>query len=435
MVSGKIADGTIKIVLAGYDVAKTQLSGLQTQLKQLNAGMAAVGSASSKGFAVASGGITSLLKAADPVRFEIFTQKIQILAMYLGQALIPILANAIKQLDKMIEVVKNLTNEQKDQILHWTKVALVVLAAGTALGVVATILPTVTTLVQGLAVAIKLLTSGPLGVILLLLGAAAAAFLKFGDTSGGLTKILEPLGELFGKIAGVVGAVLAPVLDYLMKIFEAFGPLLATLFDLFMQLLPPLASLGKALGEVLLVVGELVGSVLKLLFNLLGEILVVLADVANELLKAFGPVLIEAVKIVVEVLKGALEIIKGIVQAAKDLVDILDSLNPFSSSSSGGAGNNDTGAGDYRHSSGSGGDFGGGDGGKKKTEQLAPLARPVRVEQFGLEDAFKRAQQGASFDPAKLAQNELKKLQQEQLAAQKQIEENTRKQNAAQLAF
>jgi hypothetical protein len=34
----------------------------------------------------------------------------------------------------------------------------------------------------------------------------------------------------------------------------------------------------------------------------------------------------------------------------------------------------------------------------------------AKVENFGLEDAFKKAQQGAGFDPAKLAENERKQL-------------------------
>jgi hypothetical protein len=474
-VTGKLADSVIKIALAGYDQAKAQLTALKAQLQTIHSGMAAIGSASSKGFALATGSITGFLKAADPVRFEIFTQKIQILSMYIGLSFIPILDRAIKWLDKVINYFKHLTDEQREQILHWTELAVKVLAAGVALGVIATVLPTLITLVKGLAIALKLLTSGPVGALIVGVVALALAFNKLGGSMSVFGRIGDAIKNVFEKIGSVLSTVFAPVFSFFGKIWDAIKPIFetigntasdlvttvtpyfTTLWELVKALIAPLQGVASAVGDVLQAFGGLVGSGLKMAVNLFGLLLTTLAEIVNVvlqafsgilteivglvagvgegLLKAFGPALVTAVQFVADVCKTVLEVIKGIVEAAKELVDILDELNPFSGGS--GSGVLGTALNQNDKSTSSGGDFGGGDddetkpGTGKPGAKFSPLARPVRVEQFGLEEAFKKAQQGASFDPAKLAENERKKLLQDQLATQKAIEENTRKRPAA----
>ena len=91
-VSGQIGEGVIKIALAGLDAAKKALSGLSDSVDKLGKASASVGGAST--FVALTGSITGFLKAADPVRFEIFTQKLMILSYEIGKTFIPILKDA-----------------------------------------------------------------------------------------------------------------------------------------------------------------------------------------------------------------------------------------------------------------------------------------------------------------------------------------------------
>lgn len=645
-VSGTVANGVIKIALAGYEAVKKQLAQLHTEAQNAGKALGTIGTTSSAAFAAASAGVLGFLKAADPVRFEIFSQKLQILAMYIGLSFIPILVEATAVVDKLIEYFKNLTDEQRENIVHWTKIGLGILAAGSALGTVMVILPKVIALLRALTVVVSLLTSSTgIGLVVALAAVAFAVFelsggfekLKpviekiqdvFGkfvtsvlgplmDVLGELAKeaaeqfaalfdavapvltdigkevgkmfrevapIFKALGKEFGKIAAQVGELLGKMIppliqlasvflklwvvyqatlakiwlalaEAVVKVFPPFLKILGILTEIVGELTPIFLDLVGILGELAGIIVELAGEVLGELVGILAELIGVLADVFKSFWDAFGTDIIATIKQVANVIKEVLGWIKDLIAGIKEAVstakegyndiksvaggigdvfkqgadtfgDVLDGLNPFSSSGGG------TGLGDILNSVNPFASSVKAEAPVTKSEQVrdntqpapvtnapvqdntqpdhgqkdqpklvdmamamiptqspvevaemvptqtpgetaemvpsqkpvepqpskgwlsrmidglkpgpagtmpgkdyTPLARPVKVENFGIEDAFKKAQAGASFDPMKLAENERKKLLMEQLQVQKDIANNTKKKSDAALAF
>jgi phage-related protein len=544
-VSGKIADGVIKIALAGLEAAKAQLAAAQSQAQKLGQSLGTIGSASSRGFAVATAGITGFLKAADPVRFEIFSQKLQVLAMYIGLSFIPILDDAITTVDRLIAYFANLTDGQREQILHWTKIVTTVLAAGAALGTVVAVLPKALGLLRALSVVIGLLTAETgIGLVLALAGVAFAVL----EMTGGLDKLMPLLGRLQAAFSGFVDKALGPLLDVFAEVagqvvdqfvaaFEELAPVVAELgreigrlvsealpifaqlgkefgavvsavvgalaklippfvqiFGVFMklytlyiatlakvflglagavvsvlpafvqvlgmitdvigELTPVVTELIGVFGDVLAVLAEVGAEIAKLAGEVIGELVKALADLFKEFWKTFGPDIIDFIRTVAAGIKVLLDVVKAVVQELKEMVEALKeaweiakALNPFGGGGGGRPGG--SGAGDFGGGGGAAGgpeDFGDGGGGDRfwkdiigqiggafggGGQRFAPLAKPVKVENFGIEEAFKKAQQGASFDPAKIAENERRRFQQDALGHLGNIDRNTNRRPAA----
>lgn len=337
-VTGKIADGVIKIALAGYEAVKGQLTALQAQTKKLGDSLLTIGSASSRGFAVATGGIAGFLKAADPVRFTVFTQKLEILGIYIGLTFIPLLQSAIDWLDRLIGFFKGLTDEQREQILHWTKVGLAVLAAGTALGTVALVLPKIIGLIKALAVAVSILTSSTGVGLVLALAAAAFGVFQLLKATGKLDPLLaslekafggftEAVASVFGKLAAVVAPLLETVVgvasDLFSRLVEAVVPVVeqvvATVGEMLSQLLPVVVPFLKALGKLLaslipplVQIGAAVlklyvlwyGTLFKLFLALVQAVLPALVRIiqaVTRVVEALTPVVTELVEVFAEV--------------------------------------------------------------------------------------------------------------------------------------
>lgn len=250
-VSGTIAEGWIKIALKGVEAAKAKLEDLKASSKKIGEGLSNIGSASARGFAVATGSILGFLRAADPVRFAIFQAKLEILAIHIGRIFIPILIKAIGVVDKLITYFRNLSNGQRENLLGWTKIGLAILAAGTALNFVIGVV----TKVIGLFSSLWSIISGAWGVI----GPLVRALMK-----------LLPVGKIIAVLTAAFlmfrneGGKLAEIGGKLSAIFQRFGQAAAPVFE-------RLKTIGAKLWEILVRVAEAVGKVVDKIFSVLGE--------------------------------------------------------------------------------------------------------------------------------------------------------------------
>lgn len=568
MPQATILDSVIKVTLKGYEAAKKQLAAMAVDVKKLNSSLSTIGNASAKGFTLATGGIMGFLKAADPVRFMVFTQKLEILSIYIGLTFIPILDDAIVCINKLINIFANLSDEQREQILHWTKVGLAIMAAGTALAAILGGISKAIPLIQALGVAIRLLM-GSTGIgLVVALAAAAFAIYELLKATGKLDPFIERITKLFEKFMVTALEPLMPVLDILATVFvEAineilpavtelattfvdmvkqilpvltefaitggkliaqlgkeyanfikdvapqfmeFGKNIATILILlaknFIMLLPALVQLAAAFQKIYMIyyatlakvflalmeaitavfpslievinklvpvfvelanaaaelapmIAEIIGLIVKMGGDALAQLIKAAAELFTVLWKAFGPGMIDGIRLVVQVAKQCLEMIARIVEKAKELVDIANQLNPFSDSE---PSRSDSGKGDNsKERSSDGGTQGDRDwgprwtriGGKKEKEidwvkvaqsavkgatgnneknnKFAPMAGMGKVEIMGVEEAFKRAQTAAGYDPSKMADLERKKLQQQSNATLREIADNTAREPAA----
>lgn len=143
--------------------------------------------------------------------------------------------------------------------------------------------------------------AGPVGVVLTIIGALAAAFLA---TESG-QKVLEKLGAVLAKVFDSVMQALEPL-------WEVLEPALKQLGEAFQPLLD---ALGQAFGEILVALMPLIES---------------LVDVLAELLLAIVPLLEPLLGIVVLALTPFLEIIKATTPIIADLItELADFLAPI----------------------------------------------------------------------------------------------------------
>ncbi len=475
-IKGTIAEGFIKIIMQGWNEAKAALSKIQAQVQKLGETFSSIGSVSGRAFAITTGSMLGFLKAADPTRMTIFTQRLMILSMHIGSIFIPLLIKATKVLDNLILFFKNLTPHQQAMIRRWTEIALAVLGVGMAIGILGKALTTLIVVIRTLTAAIGILeVATGVGVVLAVLALALTIYelYKNSKTLEPVLNALEnawdtfcsamkPVFDLFKKIGAEGEGVFKPMFKALTPILQAcvhvlekliqpltrimtsflemfrvyratgakmwenltsnstklipliqkFGHYCEDAFDRLQKIIkkvqPAIESLIKELGELWEVIGSF-------LIEVLGDLIEELMGVGDGFLEVFGEGLLATIKIVVAAIREIIREIKAAVTAAKTMYEIykaieeerrnsLDRLNPFTSGSREDRkkaeedrllreGNAQTKRDiEKMHEEA-----------KKKKEEEAQKALPMyqKPEFVGLEDAFKRAQVGAAYDPNK----------------------------------
>ncbi|OWK46628.1 hypothetical protein [Fimbriiglobus ruber] len=324
-VSGTIANGFIKIALSGLDTAKKQLAQVQETAAKVGGALQSVGAASAKGFAVGTASITGFLKAADPVRFSIFQAKLEILTMYIGRMFIPILEDAIKVVDRITDFFKSLSKEQEESVLKWTKIALSVLAVGTAIGALVAVGQKLLGFVKALQIALTILeTSTGVGIVLVLAGIAVAvleltggmdalketvgnlikSFGGFGDGLSPISGALQKLGETFSKIFARIGAVAAPILNKVVaqisKLVSSAVPLIERIGKVFEDVV---SEIGPIVESAVATVGPVIDELGTIFTKLVGDLTPIITDIG----KQWGKLAADMLPVVVSLGKQFLE--------------------------------------------------------------------------------------------------------------------------------
>ena len=336
MTSGTIAQGAIKIVLNGFSAVKNQLAQLAAQAKKLDEPFQKIGGASAGAFAAMTGGILGFLKAADPVRFTIFEQKLKILTMYIGQAFIPMLQDAINVVDRLIDYFSNLTDAQLDQIEHWVKVGLAVTGAVTALFTVYTAVSKVIGVIRALTTVVQVfMSSTGVGLVLVLAGIAFAVY-EVLKATGKLDPFLEKMSALFSKL-------MTTGIEPLLPVLEKLGDMFAGLVD---QALPVLTQFGEVASEVFAALVQAVGDffkesapVFKELGQAAGQLFAALLSAFKQLMPAlmqiaavFGRLYAvyasTMAKLWVGLIQAAVGVLPAITKALEVLAQVVQELSP-----------------------------------------------------------------------------------------------------------
>jgi phage-related minor tail protein len=293
-VSGKIADGVINIALAGLDAAKTQLANLAETAKKVSGQLSTIGATSKIGFATLTASVTGFLAAADPVRMEIFHQKILILGIYIGRIFIPILDDATKFIDKLIAYFASLSSEQMDNIEHWTRIALEVLGVVAGITSFIAIANKAIGVIRAITTVIGLLEAETgIGLVLAL---AAVAFGVL-ELTGGMEKlqpIIEKVQKLFSEF---MGAILEPFMNLLSELAEQF-------IGAFQQVAKAVIPLFKSICEVFGSVFAAIKPVIDQLSALFGQFVAELIPAFNDLAAQFQGLVAEFIPILKEMGKA-----------------------------------------------------------------------------------------------------------------------------------
>ncbi len=341
-------------------------------MEKLGDAINAIGPIAEQAFSFASSSITGFIKAADPVGFDQLQGVISQISVQVGTIFLPLLDEARAMMERVLDVVRRLTPEQKDQIVQWVKIA-----GAIALGLI--ILPKVVTAINMVSAAVQAfgvessIATGGITALIGILAAAVGAFAIFGgQTDEGqsafqsLTEAVKPLIDAFKDVGtalmdafkGVLPALielgkatiqaLTPILALVAEVVKALGTVLA---DALQRLLPiitkvmgifaeALGKIAEALMPLIGAVAQVFGTIVKIIASVLEKLLPVFQLLVATITKLIGmlvPIVtqvVETIGRILEALAPVIEFVVGVVANAASVVlnlfgSLLDGLSPI----------------------------------------------------------------------------------------------------------
>jgi phage-related protein len=329
----KIGAAFVEVALKGLSRVQTDLAGVKSKLVDVASGgvkaFAGIGdklTSIKKGFeefrtvaaiafGAATGSVLAFVGSADPKGMDDFKFQLYAIGLQIGRVFIPVIHDATELLSQLREWFESLTDAQRDNILHWAKITVVV--AGIVL-----LVPKVIGAFQALGSAMTLfgikaaiawaLATGGISLLITLIAAAIAAIVAFfsfenkdsggffGAIGQGVSQLWETTKAVFTAIAEWISGVFSsiwegikPVVDVVVEIgsviFEVLGVAFTFLADLITATIVPVF---KFLGSVISWVWQ---NVLSPVFSVLADALKWLAntviDVINTLIRVANSIL------------------------------------------------------------------------------------------------------------------------------------------------
>lgn len=280
--------------------------GVASTFGGLAAGLSQVGGMASGAFSGATGAIKSFVSMADPKGFEDFQVATASVSIQLGRIFVPLLHEVTEWINKLSNYLKNLSDDQREQVLHWTKIALAVAGGLMVFSKVHGVLGTLSS-AFGAFGGSTLGVLGPLGLLLGLAGAVIPILTKLFGTAEegeGLGGALGGMGDAFASLASSIG-------DAFRDIIETVGPIVSQILE---DLAPVFTMLAEAIKEVIPPIVD----IFKLLFEALGPIIRIIISILQPVLKIFGEIIkfigniiIDIINVVISAINAVLEYIPG----------------------------------------------------------------------------------------------------------------------------
>lgn len=230
-----------------------------------------VESQATRSFVVMGGAIAGFLKLAAPTELMYFTGALLKIGVNLGSIFIPLLRSATNHLNQFLEIVRNLTSEQKSHILSIAKWTLGLLGGVVVATRLITLLRVMSVAFNGLGNALwAVIAASPLAILVGAAVAIGALVVGVGGLSSALSNqegkiasvadlwnamketllkfwaFIKPFAETFWNALKKVGAAatdvfiaIKPALD---KVVDAFGLVGSTIFGIVIGALETLAG-------------------------------------------------------------------------------------------------------------------------------------------------------------------------------------------------
>lgn len=337
----KLAEMFVEFTIKGIQGVQTALGTLHTQLKQIQTGSEAVGRAATLAFGTASLAIGGFIKegiSASAVG-DVLAVQMEKLGRNVAGLFSPEIHKAIDLLRQVNDWFRDLTEQQRENIVHWIKVA----AAGLS---VAIILPRIigglAVLVNGIrAVTVAMAAfNASTGGILVIVGAIVTALAGLATAGavaeGGLGGIFETLKPILAQVWVILGEILEalkPLMVFAMELFkamwQALQPIIEALKEMFqiigkalteaLQALAPaiLAVVGafggilEALAPILPMIGELIAALVQVLVPVI-QIVAVWVTIVFKIIEFIMRLFVGIARVVMTILKPALEVVAHI---------------------------------------------------------------------------------------------------------------------------
>jgi phage-related protein len=292
-----IATGIVVWASKGFAALQAQLGQVQTKLKATQEGFAKLGG--TRVFAAMTAGIGGLLAVADPVRFRAFTASLQILSLQIGRIFIPLLKDATRWVDQLAAYFRGLSDQQREQVLHWTKIAL----AGAAFVMVATkivgvmsmvsgVLPVLSAAVKGVGMAFSSLGkgTGPIAAVLLVVGLIATVLSIVEAKTGLISKLFDKWGDVLGPLKPFMDQIAEAAGGLFQKMVPALKMVAGSVMTLIEAVAPAYQAMGKVYADLIMPFLKIIGVILPLYMKFQAVILMVVAKILTVVAAVVTPI-------------------------------------------------------------------------------------------------------------------------------------------------
>lgn len=292
MPSNRIGSAFVEIATKGFNTVKNQLNTLRgtftsaassvaTSVNALGDNIQKFGTLASRAFFLAKGGMLALVRTADPVGFERLKGTFGAIAVQLGSIFIPVVDALNAKLQILLNWLRSLSDEQKDQILRWVEIGTAILGVVAVAGKLASIFNPWVSLAIALAGAVGLM-SGEFNSLSPIL----AGLKKFWDdlvvaiqpAIDSLKLVWDAFLQAFQSIWEAMQPVFTAIMDIIATVAEFFATYLApaiatvvgfiasvikSLVPVFVAVFGFIKSLVESIIKALIYIGVLAGEVLK----------------------------------------------------------------------------------------------------------------------------------------------------------------------------
>lgn len=242
----------IQVVLEGLQKAKKELDNLKKKVGEAKQGLSDMGNKAAVGFGVGVGAIGKFVQMADPVGFERFQVAIAKVGIQVGRFFVPLLREATVWVDKISDYLKGLSDDVRENVLHWAKVTLAVL------GTVA-VFAKVGSALMGMLSPFNIIA----GLLMLVFQRASAGGGSMGSLQSVFERIQTAIAPLIAALMTLVEAI-APIIEQMMpafiSAFESIIGIITWIVELFAGFNETVLTIILTFGMALVVLPKLVGA-------------------------------------------------------------------------------------------------------------------------------------------------------------------------------
>ena len=260
----------MELALKGLGKVQEDLKKAKASVEDLVKSAEKIGSTGAKVFFGTAAAIGKFVQTADPKGFEDFQVALYSLQIQLGRMFVPLLRETTQRIQQLVKWFKSLSDDTREQVLHWTKVTLVASGFLAVLPRIISIASSVGTAFKAVQGAMALLTANPIVAVI------AAIIGLFAATEQGravLGKVFTLLADTFGKVMEALQPLLTTLAEVFGEIVDAISPLfeiVSSLLDMLQPFIEIMAGLFKAVAGAIKVVMELLKPLLALIKTIFG---------------------------------------------------------------------------------------------------------------------------------------------------------------------
>jgi phage-related protein len=295
-----------------------------------------IGSIATKVFFGGIAAVGGFVRMADPRGFDNLTVALASVSIQLGRFFVPLLREVTGWIQKLANWLKGLSDQQRAQILHWVKIALVVAGVLAILPKLIAAFRLVMTVIRAVGATLTFATGGLsllVGLIAVAIAALAEMFASgetggggmFGPIIAGLKALWDVVVRVFTQIAAFVGGIIQRLVPVFEGIVAALEPVFSVIMSAVAVVVDLLAPAFSVLGAIIETVIAVLGGIVEIILAVVTPVFRLLAAILKPIIWVLGKILGPAFEFLGTVIKMVanffIKIINAIISAMNAVLE------------------------------------------------------------------------------------------------------------------